>query len=141
MTLIFCLSVRPVVIIIVVIAFGPYLCTGRLQELFKYLNPGPGSQVVPRCNPSSLSLPPNRGARCFMGGLAISFPEGSRSGHDVWYRSLAFGECVQFIPGVCGGFNLLMVIVWPILRVMLMVHWIHRISKAGVDECLDLLQS
>ena len=39
---------------------------------------------------------------CFLGGLAFSFPVDSRSGLDVWYRSLAFGGCVQSISSSVG---------------------------------------
>ena len=34
------------VVIIIIIAFGPYWCVGRLQELSRHPDPGPASQVI-----------------------------------------------------------------------------------------------
>ena len=44
------------------------------------------------CKPTSLFQPRGRGARIFLGGLAVSFPVGSRSGLDVWCRSWALED-------------------------------------------------
>ena len=100
----------------IIIAFGPYWSIGCLQELSRHPDPGPASQGVPRYNPSSLSQPPDHRARCFFGSLAFSFPVGSRSGFDVWYRSLAFGGCVQSISSRFRGFYPLLVVAWLLLK-------------------------
>ena len=82
--------------IIIIAAFGPCWSMGRLQELSRHPDSGQASQAVPRCNKTFLFQPPDRGARCSLGSLPFSV--GSRSKLDVWYRSWAFGGCVQSIP-------------------------------------------
>ena len=67
-------------IIIIIITFCPYWSIDHLQELSRHPDPGPASQVVPRYNKTSLCQPQGRDAMCFLGGLAFSFPAGSRSG-------------------------------------------------------------
>ena len=58
-----------------------------------------------RCNLSSLFQAPDRGGRCFSGGLSFSFPVGSRSGLDVWYTS---SGCLQVhLQSVFRGSHLL----------------------------------
>ena len=104
----------------------------RLQELSRHPDPGPAYQVVPRCSPPSLIQPPDLGTRCLLGGLTCSFPVGSRSGLDMWYRSLAFGGGVQSISSAFGGYCHLLVVAWSVSRelsLLLMVsgHQIQRI--------------
>ena len=83
-----------IIIIIIIIAFGPYWSIGRLQELSRHPDPWPVSPVVPRCNPSYLFQPPDRGARCFFSGLIFSFPVGSRLGLDMQYAKYSkIGNC------------------------------------------------
>ena len=96
----------------IIITFGPYWSIGHPQVLFRRPNLGPVSEVVPRCIPSSLFQPPDHGASCFLGGLAFSFPVGSR------YRSFAFGECVQSISSIFWGFHHLLVVAWSVSRVL-----------------------
>ena len=67
------------IIIIIVIAFGPYWSIGCLQELSRHPYPWPASQVVPRCNPTSLFWLPGCSTRCVLDGLTFSCPGGSRS--------------------------------------------------------------
>ena len=43
-------------LLIIIVAFGSYWNIGHLQELSRHPNPGLASQVVPKCNPSSLHL-------------------------------------------------------------------------------------
>ena len=81
--------------IIIIIAFGPFWSIGHLQELSRRPDPGPASQVVPKCNPTSLLQPSDGSARCFSGGLAFSFLVGSRPRLGLWYRSLGSGGCVK----------------------------------------------
>ena len=73
-------------IIITIMTFGPHWSIGRIQELFRHPDPWPASQVVTGCNSSSLFRPTDRSLRCLLGRLGFSFPVGSRSGFDVWYR-------------------------------------------------------
>ena len=61
------LDLTCLVLIIIIIAFGSNCCIGRLQELSRHPDPGSASQVIHRCNPSSLFQPPDRGAKCFSG--------------------------------------------------------------------------
>ena len=117
-----------VVIIVIIIAFSPYLSIGHLKQLSKRPDPGQASQVVPRCNPSLLQ-PPDRGTTCFLGGLAFSFPVGSKSGLNMLYRSSAFGECVQSISSIFGGFYLLLVVAWS-------VSWLTSFSPSVKGEVL-----
>ena len=70
--------------VIIISAFG------RLHELSWHPYAGPASQVVSKCSPSSLFRPLDHGVKCFLGCLSVSFPLDSRSGLDVWYRSLGF---------------------------------------------------
>ena len=100
------------VIIIIIVAFGPYWNIGRLQVLSGHPDPKPVSQAVPRCTPFSLFVPPDHGTRCFLGCLTLSLPAGSKSSLDVYCQSFAFGGCVQSISSVFGGFCLLLVAGW-----------------------------
>ena len=52
-------------IIITVSIFDPCWSIDRPQEFWRHPDPEQTSQVVPRCNPSSLFLPPGCGAGCF----------------------------------------------------------------------------
>ena len=86
---------------------------------------------------------PHRGARCFLAGIAFSFPMGCRPGLNVWYRSLAFGGCVQSMFSVFGGFHLLLVVARCVSRVVadgLRPSDSKDSSKAGVDTCLGPLR-
>ena len=89
-----------IITIIIIVAFGPVWIIHRQRELSRHPDPGPVCQVVPRCSPSSLFQLPDRGAWCFLVGLAFSFPVDARSGLDVWCRSLAFGGLTQSIFSV-----------------------------------------
>ena len=68
------------IIIIIIIAFGPYWSIGCLQELYRHPHPGPVSQVIPRSYKTSLVQPPDRSAKHFLCSLGSSFPKGSGSG-------------------------------------------------------------
>ena len=125
-----------------IITFGPSRSTGHLQELSRHPDDGPVSQVVPRCNPSSLFQPPDGGARCCSGGLAFLFPVGSRSGLDVWYRLLEGMSNPSPLSLEEFIFCRLLLGSFPEFFVAdgLRTSDPKDSSKAGVDECLDLLQ-
>ena len=46
--------------------------TGLLQELSRHPDSWPASQVIPKCNKTSLFQPPYSGPRCSLDGLAFS---------------------------------------------------------------------
>ena len=65
--------------------------TGSQQEVSRHPDPGPASQVVPRCNPSSLFLPPDRGVRCY-----ACVNREAMAGVNVWRGEfLQMGLCAE----------------------------------------------
>ena len=92
-------------------AYGPW-CICRLQELLGHPGPGPAFQVVPRCNPSSLT------------------PMGPRSRLNVWYKSLAFEGCVQYVFPVFGGSHLLLSAAWTVSTVVC-CWWSQAMGSEG----------
>ena len=100
-------------------------------------HPGPVSQAVPRCNPSSLLQPPDLSVRRFLDDLTFSFPVASRLGFDVWCRSLAFRGCVQSISSVFGGFHLLLVVAWCFQSSLLLMVSGHLIQGILLRQVLN----
>ena len=98
-------------------AHVPYWNTGSLEIPSWHPNPEPSTHIVPRCNLSPLFWPLDHSPRSFLGSLTFSCRVGSRSGLDVWYRSLAFKGCVHSISSVFWGYHFLLVVVWSVLRV------------------------
>ena len=115
---------------IIIIAFCPYWSIGRLQEFSRHSNPGPASQVVPRCEPSSLFQPPGHGDRCFVGSLVFFFPMCSRSGFDVWCRLLPLEGVSNTSSASLEDFHLLLVVAWSVSRV-LCCWWSQAIRSEG----------